>query len=83
MAASVFSLPVPLFLLIHLHLLQYPHSNKPEYDHNVFDTRIRGLRDRTRTMEDVCYFLVSRIAGTKERVRKVRLIRISCFPRCS
>ncbi|KAJ7802924.1 hypothetical protein B0H14DRAFT_2890525 [Mycena olivaceomarginata] len=56
MAASVFSLPVPLFLLIHLHLLQYPHANKPEYDHT--------------TMEDVCYFLVSRIAGTKERVRK-------------
>ncbi|KAJ6467993.1 hypothetical protein C8R47DRAFT_810656 [Mycena vitilis] len=70
MSASVFSLPVPLILLIHLHLLQYPHANKPEYDHNIFDARVRGLRERTRTMEDVCYFLVSRIEG-KDRVRKV------------
>ncbi|KAJ7648234.1 hypothetical protein DFH06DRAFT_1095677 [Mycena polygramma] len=70
MAASVFSLPVPLVLLIHLHLLQYPHANKPEYDHNVFDARVRGLRERTRTMEDVCYFLASRIEG-KDRVHKV------------
>ncbi|KAF8210954.1 hypothetical protein K438DRAFT_2011392 [Mycena galopus ATCC 62051] len=70
MSTSVFSLPVPLILLIHLHLLQYPHANKPEYDHNIFDARVRGFRDRSRTMEDVCYFLVSRIEGTKERVRK-------------
>ncbi|KAJ7239605.1 hypothetical protein B0H12DRAFT_1326620 [Mycena haematopus] len=71
MPASVFSLPVSLILLIHLHLLQYPHANKPEYDHNIFDARVRGFRDRTRAMEDVCYFLVSRIEGSKERVRKV------------
>ncbi|KAJ6580719.1 hypothetical protein B0H19DRAFT_982261 [Mycena capillaripes] len=76
MSTSVFSLPVPLVLLIHLHLLQYPHANKPEYDHNLFNADVRGLRDRTRTMEDVCYFLVFRIEGTKERVRKV----ISTYP---
>ncbi|KAJ7773613.1 hypothetical protein DFH07DRAFT_801257 [Mycena maculata] len=75
MSANVFSLPVPLILLVHLHILQYPHANKPEYDHNVFDPRVRGLRDRTKTMEDVCYFLVTRIEG-KELTRKV----ISTYP---
>ncbi|KAJ7498205.1 hypothetical protein B0H11DRAFT_834746 [Mycena galericulata] len=70
MTAKVFSLPVPLIVLVHLYILQYPHANKPEYDHKMFDPRIRGLRDRTRTMEDICYFLVSRIEG-KEGVRKV------------
>ncbi|KAJ7080835.1 hypothetical protein B0H15DRAFT_856433 [Mycena belliarum] len=70
MSASVFSLPVPLILLVHLHVLQYPHANKPEYDHNIFEPRVRGLRDRTKTMEDLCYYLVARIEGTKERARK-------------
>ncbi|KAJ6471904.1 hypothetical protein C8R45DRAFT_1217875 [Mycena sanguinolenta] len=76
MSATVFSLPAPLILLIHLHLLQYPHANKPEYDHNIFNARVRSLRDRTRTMEDVCYFLIARIETTKDRVRKV----ISTYP---
>ncbi|KAJ7777067.1 hypothetical protein B0H16DRAFT_1879220 [Mycena metata] len=76
MSASVLTLPVSLVLLIHLHLLQYPLANKPEYDHNLFDARVRGLRDRTRTMEDVCYFLTTRIEGPKERARKV----ISTYP---
>ncbi|KAJ6504482.1 hypothetical protein DFH09DRAFT_1201236 [Mycena vulgaris] len=71
MSANVFSLPAALMLLIHLHILQYPHANKPEYDHSIFDLRVRGLRDRTRTMEDVCYFLVARIEGSKELLRKV------------
>ncbi|KAJ7114000.1 hypothetical protein C8R44DRAFT_676439, partial [Mycena epipterygia] len=70
MSANVFSLPVPLILLVHLHILQYPHANKPEYDHSIFDACVRGLRDRTRTMEDVSYFLVARIEG-KDLVRKV------------
>ncbi|KAF7371182.1 hypothetical protein MSAN_00753700 [Mycena sanguinolenta] len=76
MSATVFSLPAALILLIHLHLLQYPHANKPEYDHNIFNARVRSLRDRTRTMEDVCHFLIGRIEGTKDRVRKV----ISTYP---
>ncbi|KAJ7857907.1 hypothetical protein B0H13DRAFT_1727355 [Mycena leptocephala] len=68
MSTSVFSLPIPLILLIHLHLLQYPHANKPEYDHNIFDAHVRGLRERTRTMEDVCYFLVTRIEDGKRNI---------------
>ncbi|KAK7031836.1 hypothetical protein R3P38DRAFT_2925834 [Favolaschia claudopus] len=70
MPPTVFTLPIPLILLIHLHLLQYPQANKPEYDHNLFDPRVRGLRDRTKTMEDLCYFLVGRIEGSKDRARK-------------
>ncbi|KAJ7773581.1 hypothetical protein DFH07DRAFT_801216 [Mycena maculata] len=72
-SANVFSLPVPLILLVHLRILQYPHANKPEYDHNVFDSRVRGLRDRTKTMEDVCYFLVTRIKGKNLRRMYSRL----------
>ncbi|KAF7371181.1 hypothetical protein MSAN_00753600 [Mycena sanguinolenta] len=70
MSATVFSLPVTFILLIHLHLLRYPHANKPEYDHNIFNARVRSLRNRTRTMEDVCHFLIGRIEGAKDRVRK-------------
>ncbi|KAF9480368.1 hypothetical protein BDN70DRAFT_619803 [Pholiota conissans] len=56
-------LPNTLLLLVHLHLLEYPYSNRPEYDHNVFNPRTRGLRDRAKTMEDVAYFLVGRLEG--------------------
>ncbi|KAJ7691980.1 hypothetical protein B0H17DRAFT_551693 [Mycena rosella] len=70
MSPNVFALPVPLIFLVHLYILQYPHANKPEYDHAMFDPRVRGLRDRTKTMEDVCYFLVARIEGTKELARR-------------
>jgi hypothetical protein len=55
------SLPLPLLLLIHIHLLGYPHADEPEYDENVFNVKTRGLRDRTKTMEDLCYFLVGKI----------------------
>ncbi|KAI9464815.1 hypothetical protein F5148DRAFT_1150114 [Russula earlei] len=55
------SLPLPLLLLIHIHLLGYPHADEPEYDEHVFNVKTRGLRDRTKTMEDLCYFLVGKI----------------------
>ena len=54
-------LPLPLLLLIHVHLLGYPHADDPEYDEHVFNVKTRGLRDRTKTMEDLCYFLVGKI----------------------
>jgi hypothetical protein len=69
MAATVFSLPVPLILLVHLHILEYPHANKPEYDHNIFDPRVRGLRERTKLLEDTSYFLVGRLEGNAKTVR--------------
>ncbi|KAI0255701.1 hypothetical protein BJV78DRAFT_566615 [Lactifluus subvellereus] len=54
-------LPLPLLLLIHIHLLGYPQADEPEYDEHVFNVKARGLRDRTKTMEDLCYFLVGKI----------------------
>ena len=71
MAVSVLCLPVPLILLVHLHILdKYPFENNPEYDLNVFDPHVRGLRDRTKSMEDVCYFLICQLEGSKDRVKK-------------
>src|SRR5712691_9125448 len=68
------SLPLPLLLLVHIHLLGYPHADEPEYDENVFNVKTRGLRDRTKTMEDLCYFLVGKIE------RKPRLKSVSSLP---
>ncbi|KAH9004552.1 hypothetical protein EDB86DRAFT_2883979 [Lactarius hatsudake] len=64
------SLPLPLLLLIHIHLLGYPRADEPEYDEHVFNVKLRGLRDRIKTMEDLCYFLVGRIES-KPRLRSL------------
>lgn len=71
MSISIISLPLPLILLIHLHILEYPHANKPEYDHNIFNSRVRGLRDRTKLMEDICYFLVGKLEGGRDGAKTV------------
>ncbi|KAH9026389.1 hypothetical protein EDB85DRAFT_1979767 [Lactarius pseudohatsudake] len=64
------SLPLPLLLLIHIHLLGYPRADEPEYDEHVFNVKLRGLRDRIKTMEDLCHFLVGRIES-KPRLRSL------------
>jgi hypothetical protein len=66
------SLPLPLLLLIHIHLLGYPRADEPEYDEHVFNVKLRGLRDRIKTMEDLCYFLVGKIEP-KPRLKSVSL----------
>lgn len=71
---SVFLLPIPILLLVHLHILDYPYANNPEYDHDLFSTT-RGLRDRTKSMEDICYFLVGRLEG-KGQVKMVSVYSI-------
>ena len=71
MAFSIVSLPNPLILLIHLHILEYPHANNSEYDHNIFNPRARGLKERVKVMEDISYFLVGRIEGGKNGARAV------------
>ncbi|KAH9479899.1 hypothetical protein JR316_0008495 [Psilocybe cubensis] len=50
---DVVALPIPLILLVHLHILEYPLANNPEYDHQIFNPRTRGLRERTKVMEDI------------------------------
>ncbi|KAF8156925.1 hypothetical protein B0H34DRAFT_478423 [Crassisporium funariophilum] len=71
MVAAIVSLPIPLILLVHLHILDYPHANKPEYDHNIFNPRVRGLRERIRLMEDVSYFLVGRVEGGRDKAKSI------------
>lgn len=73
MTESIFYLPIPLLLLVHLHLLEYPLANNPEYDQNLFDPNVRGLRDRTKSMEDMCYFLVGKIEGLRESAKMVNI----------
>jgi hypothetical protein len=63
--------PWSLILLIHLHILEYPQAETSDHDHNIFDPLRRGLRDRTKSMEDICYFLVGKIEGGKDRARLV------------
>jgi hypothetical protein len=71
---SALCLPTPLLLLVHLHILEYTHANNAEYDHNVFNPRTRGLRERTKTMEDVAYFLVKKIEG-----KGIKAVRVDIF----
>lgn len=66
--ATVQSLPVPLLLLIHLQVLQFPKINNVEFDLYVFDAKRRELHARVKTMEELGYWLVGRIerAGVKK-----------------
>lgn len=66
-------LPLPLIQLIHLHLLEYPLANNPEYDQSLFDPAVRGLKDRTKSMEDVCFFLVGKVEGRREAAKGVSI----------
>lgn len=81
------TLPIPLILLVHLHILEYPQANNPEYDHQIFNPRTRGLRERAKIMEDVAYFLVGKVEGKSAKsVRAPRfLVRLETIrrPLCS
>jgi hypothetical protein len=57
-----------LLLLVHLYILHYPSVNAPEYDHDLFNPRVRGLRHRTKTMQDIAYFLVAQIEGVASNI---------------
>ncbi|KAJ3996191.1 hypothetical protein F5050DRAFT_159626 [Lentinula boryana] len=67
---SVSELPLPLLLLIHLQILQYPHVNNEDFDIHIFDAHRRGLRARTTMMENLGYWLVVKIEGHK-KVKKI------------
>ncbi|KAJ4470235.1 hypothetical protein J3R30DRAFT_3809189 [Lentinula aciculospora] len=60
---SVLGLPLPLLLLIHLQILQYPHIDDDEFDIHIFDSQKRGLRARIKMMEDLGYWLATKIEG--------------------
>lgn len=65
------TLPNGLLIILHLHLLNYPLQDATGYDERLFDPS-RGMRDRNKAMEDITYFLVGKIEGSKERVKSVR-----------
>ncbi|KAJ4466801.1 hypothetical protein C8R41DRAFT_925978 [Lentinula lateritia] len=60
---SVLELPLPLLLLTHLQILQYPHIDNENFDIHIFDAQKRGLRARIKMMEDLGYWLVNQIEG--------------------
>ncbi|ESK91576.1 hypothetical protein Moror_2571, partial [Moniliophthora roreri MCA 2997] len=60
---------LPLLLLVHLQILQYTKVNEPQYDLDLFASN-RGLTERTKSMEDICYFLVECAEG-KNGARKI------------
>ncbi|KAJ3826193.1 hypothetical protein F5880DRAFT_1546750 [Lentinula raphanica] len=66
---SVLELPPPLLILIHLQILQYPHVNNENLDIHIFDAQKRGLRARTKMMEDLGYWLVAKLEG--KHVKKI------------
>ncbi len=64
-------IPNSLLIILHLHLLNYPLQDATGYDERLFDPS-RGMRDRSKAMEDITYFLVGKIEGGKERAKGVR-----------
>ncbi|KIM88355.1 hypothetical protein PILCRDRAFT_814255 [Piloderma croceum F 1598] len=76
MTEPVLAVPNLLLLLVHLHLLEYPSVNNPEYDQNLFDPNVRGLRDRVNSMENMSYFLVGKIEDRKASTNKI----LSTYP---
>lgn len=63
-------LPNALLIILHLHLLNYPLQDAAGYDERLFE-QSRGMRERTKAMEDITYFLVTRVEGSKERAKAV------------
>lgn len=64
-------LPNSLLILVHLHLLNYPLKDASGYDDRLFDPMLRGIRERTKAMEDISYFLVGQVEEGRERARSV------------
>lgn len=64
-------LPNSLLVLVHLHLLGYPLQDASAYNEHLFDPTRNGMRERTKAMEDICYFLIGKIGGGKDHARSV------------
>ncbi|KZT07535.1 uncharacterized protein LAESUDRAFT_758541 [Laetiporus sulphureus 93-53] len=68
---SLPALPNSLLLLTHLHLLNFPPQDASRYDEHLFHPTRSGIRERTRAMEEICYFLVGKIEGGKPHARSI------------
>ncbi|GBE86319.1 predicted protein [Sparassis crispa] len=64
------ALPHSLLVLVHLHLLDYPLKQAAQYDERLFNSKTNGIRERTKAMEDICYFLLGRIEG-RDRAKAI------------
>ncbi|KZT70848.1 hypothetical protein DAEQUDRAFT_810432 [Daedalea quercina L-15889] len=64
-------LPHTLLILVHLHLLGYPLKDSSTYDERLFDPTRTGIRERTKALEDISYFLVGKVEGGKGRARSI------------
>ncbi|KAI0796119.1 hypothetical protein C8Q75DRAFT_362241 [Abortiporus biennis] len=60
-------IPAPLLVLIHLHLLQYPLKDASGYDENIFNASTRGIGERTKALEDITFFLITKIEGQQAK----------------
>ena len=69
------SLPFSLILLVDLHLLHFPLNDSVNYDENLFNPHKRGIGERSRFLEDISFFLVSKIEGSKSSAKKVYCLR--------
>lgn len=72
-------LPNGLLIILHLHLLNFPLHDASGYDERLFH-HTRGMRDRNKAMEDITYFLVGKLEGTKERTKSVSYPRMCSAP---
>ena len=70
-------LPDCLLIILHLHLLGYPLRDAAGYDERLFDAARRGMRERSKALEDIAFFLVGRIEGGRERARAVSAV-VAC-----
>ncbi|KAH8103899.1 hypothetical protein BXZ70DRAFT_670531 [Cristinia sonorae] len=65
------AIPASLAILIHLHLLNFQLKNAANYDENLFNAQKHGIGERSKALEDISYFLVTKIEGQKSQVKKI------------
>ncbi|PSR70707.1 hypothetical protein PHLCEN_2v13437 [Hermanssonia centrifuga] len=75
---SFTDLPTPLLLLIHLHLLGFPSKKGTKYDEHLFNPNEHGIGERTKTLEEIAHFLVSKIKRNSGQIVKKILPTYPC-----
>ena len=76
-------LPNGLLIILHLHLLNFPLRDAAGFDERLFDATSRGMGQRSKALEDIAFFLVGKIEGTRERTRAVSNLYNTFAPRWS
>jgi hypothetical protein len=71
MSAEIQIFSAPLLLLLHLHLLNYPFDSQNPLDEHTFDSNVYSASSRSKSMEDISFFLVSKIEGQRGIAKKI------------